>query len=289
MPSSVIHGMVYSPDRQTLDIVFRGNRGTYRYYEVSPEEWLLFKRAPSKGTYLNATFKARHPRFVPLPRTGHDVSAGPTESRTKKPVDRPDENVWGFYDTPLRRGLGCEELAAFCFRVGVAYPVNDRDRGQEGKNPERGGHGIPTLEERAEDDEDDPFRPLHKADFALPDQCFRSRTGVADHETCGHDKGDQADIEIAVAASIEHEQAKEERHVGVTIQDRVKERAEDGDLVCLAGDATIHHVKETRANDDKPGVKEHPDIVVCTAIAEEERGHHVDDESDEGERIRRNT
>jgi hypothetical protein len=62
MPSSVIAAMQYDEDAQTLTIVFRGKRGVYRYYEVDPEEYAEFLSAPSKGTYLNHTFKARqHP------------------------------------------------------------------------------------------------------------------------------------------------------------------------------------------------------------------------------------
>lgn len=101
MPSSVIHGMLYSPERRTLDIVFRDDRGTYRYYDVRPEEWRAFKRAPSKGTYLNATFKALHPRYerfgdVPTQFTG-SLAASVMQGKPA-PRDVPDENVWGFYE-----------------------------------------------------------------------------------------------------------------------------------------------------------------------------------------------
>jgi hypothetical protein len=62
MPSSVIAAMRYNDRTHILTIVYRGNRGTYRYYEVSPEEYAEFRSAPSKGTYLNQIFKARqHP------------------------------------------------------------------------------------------------------------------------------------------------------------------------------------------------------------------------------------
>jgi hypothetical protein len=62
MPSSVISAMYYDAARRTLTIVYRARRGIYRYYDVSPEEYEEFRSAPSKGTYLNQTFKAReHP------------------------------------------------------------------------------------------------------------------------------------------------------------------------------------------------------------------------------------
>ena len=62
MPSSVIATMQYDDSSHTLTIVFRGKQGVYRYYEVDPEEYAEFRSAPSKGAYLNHTFKARqHP------------------------------------------------------------------------------------------------------------------------------------------------------------------------------------------------------------------------------------
>ena len=62
MPSTVIAAITYNADRRTLTIVYRGNRGTYRYYDVSPEEYAEFRAAPSKGAFLNHVFKGRqHP------------------------------------------------------------------------------------------------------------------------------------------------------------------------------------------------------------------------------------
>jgi len=62
MPSSVIVTMQYDAPKRALTIVYRGSRGIYRYYNVSPEEYDEFRAAPSKGAYLNHTFKVRqHP------------------------------------------------------------------------------------------------------------------------------------------------------------------------------------------------------------------------------------
>ncbi|WP_213805352.1 KTSC domain-containing protein [Granulicella sp. dw_53] len=63
MPSTVIAAMSYEPQTKVLTIVYRGGRGTYRYFEVPEEEYAAFRAAPSKGTYLNETFKARGYRF----------------------------------------------------------------------------------------------------------------------------------------------------------------------------------------------------------------------------------
>lgn len=86
MPSSVIRAMRYRPKTRTLEIVFRGGRGTYRYFDVPVEEWRRFRAAPSKGTYLNAVFKARgfgYERAEALPaaapRRGRGRYSGPKE------------------------------------------------------------------------------------------------------------------------------------------------------------------------------------------------------------------
>ena len=98
MPSSVIHGMVYTPERQTLDIVFRDERGTYRYFEVSAEQWRAFKKAPSKGTYLNGVFKAQHPRYVKAGDVPTQFVGALAASVMRPLQDVPDENVWGFHE-----------------------------------------------------------------------------------------------------------------------------------------------------------------------------------------------
>ena len=66
MPSSVISAMNYDAPTRALTIVFRGRRGIYRYHDVSPAEYAEFSAAPSKGTYLNQTFKARQHPFERL-------------------------------------------------------------------------------------------------------------------------------------------------------------------------------------------------------------------------------
>lgn len=63
MPSSVIDAMYYDPETLVLTIVYRGNRGVYRYFDVPPEEHAAFHAARSKGTYLNEAFKTRQYRY----------------------------------------------------------------------------------------------------------------------------------------------------------------------------------------------------------------------------------
>ena len=63
MPSSVIATMRYDAESRTLMIVYRGNRGRYRYFDVPAEEWEAFRAAPSKGAYLNGIFKERGYRY----------------------------------------------------------------------------------------------------------------------------------------------------------------------------------------------------------------------------------
>ena len=59
MPSTVIAAMRYNMESRVLTIVYRGKRGTYRYFDVPPEEYAAFRAAPSKGTYLNEFFKPK--------------------------------------------------------------------------------------------------------------------------------------------------------------------------------------------------------------------------------------
>lgn len=99
MPSSVIHGMLYHPGERTLDIVFRDARGTYRYFDVQAAEWVEFKRAPSKGTYLNTVLKPGH-RCTRLGSAPTQFVASLTASVALPLRDVPDANVWGFFDQP---------------------------------------------------------------------------------------------------------------------------------------------------------------------------------------------
>ena len=69
MPSSVILQMKYEPETQTLIIVFRGGRGTYRYFDVPMDEWVAFRSSGSKGTFLNEVFKAQNHRYEKLSRS----------------------------------------------------------------------------------------------------------------------------------------------------------------------------------------------------------------------------
>lgn len=67
MPSTVIAAIAYNAEQHTLTITYRGERGTYRYYNVAPEEYEEFRAAPSKGAFLNHTFKQRQHPFERLP------------------------------------------------------------------------------------------------------------------------------------------------------------------------------------------------------------------------------
>ena len=63
MPSTVIAAMHYDRESRILNIVYRGSRGTYRYFDVPEDEYAAFCAAPSKGTYLNTIFKANDYRY----------------------------------------------------------------------------------------------------------------------------------------------------------------------------------------------------------------------------------
>ena len=63
MPSAVIAALHYNEQTHILTIVFRGQRGSYRYFDVPAEEYTAFRAAPSKGAYLNEVFKLRGYRY----------------------------------------------------------------------------------------------------------------------------------------------------------------------------------------------------------------------------------
>ena len=66
MPSTVIAAMSYDAEKRTLTIVYRGKRGTYRYYNVAPQVYEEFRSARSKGAFLSHTFKQRQHPFERL-------------------------------------------------------------------------------------------------------------------------------------------------------------------------------------------------------------------------------
>ena len=61
--SSVIASTGYAADHQVLQIEFRSG-DTYNYFDVPVEEYVAFRSADSKGTYLNHVFKPRGHRYV---------------------------------------------------------------------------------------------------------------------------------------------------------------------------------------------------------------------------------
>ena len=153
--------------------------------------------------------------------------------------------------------------------VGEADAVDHRDGGEHGEHPQDGSHAV---EERADDDQHDALGTLHEADLAGGDERLGAGAGVADHDRGGHDEGDQHHVEEAVGAGVIDQQAEEDRHVGVAVNDRIEESAEDGDLVGGAGHPAVHHVKDAGADDDQPGVDEAARLVVVRAgKAEEQR------------------
>jgi hypothetical protein len=176
---------------------------------------------------------------------------------------------------------------ATCLLICIADAVDDCSGGKNGQNPEDGRHGSPAVEESAKNDEHNALRALHKADLAGTDESFCAGAGVADHQGCDHDEGREKNVEQAVGAGIVDQQAEEQSNVGIAIDDGVKECAEDGDLLGLAGDAAIHHVEDSRTYNDQAGVGEHADIIMGPGIPEQEGGAGVDDQAHEGEDVGR--
>jgi hypothetical protein len=61
--SSVIASMGYAAEQRILQLEFRSG-DVYRYFDVPVEEYLAFRSADSKGTYLNQVFKLRGYRYI---------------------------------------------------------------------------------------------------------------------------------------------------------------------------------------------------------------------------------
>ena len=87
--------------------------------------------------------------------------------------------------------------------------------------------GRHAVEEGADDDQHDALGALHEADLAAGNERFGAGAGVADHDRGGHDEGDQHHVEEAVGAGVVHQQAEEDRHVGVAVDDGIEEGAEE--------------------------------------------------------------
>jgi len=121
MPSNVIQAMRYEPRWRELLVVFRGGRGTYRYFHVAAEEWRAFLEAESKGMYLNEVFKRKvHPyiRLMEPVRSGGAAEVIGWRQPEESGADRREETgplEWGEVASLPRRGVqsvgaeGCVE------------------------------------------------------------------------------------------------------------------------------------------------------------------------------------
>jgi hypothetical protein len=78
--------MRYDPRRRELMICFRAHRDVYVYEDVPPEEWLEFRSAESKGTYLNQVFKEKEHRYRKLPQQ---------DARRRGRGEEDDSLTWG--------------------------------------------------------------------------------------------------------------------------------------------------------------------------------------------------
>lgn len=58
--SSNVEAIGYDSERRELHVKFAKAGETYVYYDVEEWEFEEFKRADSKGTFLNTNIKSRH-------------------------------------------------------------------------------------------------------------------------------------------------------------------------------------------------------------------------------------
>ncbi len=96
MPSSVILRMRYEPESRVLEIVYRGGRGTYHYFDVPMEEWKAFRASGSKGTYLNEVFKAKNYRYERSAVKNHDRDAKENEQAQEQAKFLEWGETWAF-------------------------------------------------------------------------------------------------------------------------------------------------------------------------------------------------
>ena len=64
--------MGYDPAWRVLEVEFKDTGEVYVYFSVPADEYEAFKQAPSKGTYLNQTFKKKGYRYERVPREDLD-------------------------------------------------------------------------------------------------------------------------------------------------------------------------------------------------------------------------
>jgi hypothetical protein len=86
--------MRYEPLRRELLVAFRGGRGTYRYFDVSAQEWRAFLNAESKGTYLNEIFKKKEHLYIRLMDSTRNVEGASLGAGENRPVED-EPAVWG--------------------------------------------------------------------------------------------------------------------------------------------------------------------------------------------------
>jgi hypothetical protein len=64
--STSVEAIGYDPGNRELHVRFVKSGETYVYYDVEEWEFEEFKRADSKGNYLNRNIKRRHPNYTTL-------------------------------------------------------------------------------------------------------------------------------------------------------------------------------------------------------------------------------
>jgi hypothetical protein len=58
--SSAIEAMGYDPERQWLEVRWKGQQQVYRYYRVPAEVYQELQQADSLGTYMNEQVKPHY-------------------------------------------------------------------------------------------------------------------------------------------------------------------------------------------------------------------------------------
>lgn len=64
--STSVEAIGYDPEHRELHVRFVKSGETYVYHDVEEREFEEFRRADSKGIYLNSKIKPRHPNYTKL-------------------------------------------------------------------------------------------------------------------------------------------------------------------------------------------------------------------------------
>ncbi len=249
----------------------------YRYWSWDP----ALERFRSTA-YDGSDFAERLPPKKPAAKKAGAVQQGKDQQNCHPETNRGLAHDLFEFQGIRRHGMGWR-FNHFQDLIGMADAVNYRNRAKHGDHPQHRAHAV---EQCSDDDQHDALRPLHEANLAAGDERLGAGAGVAHHYRADHDESDHHHIEKSISAGVINQQPEEQSHIAIAINDGIEEAAELRDLIGCPGHTAIDHVENAGPNDDQPGVEKHAALVLGVGVAEQNAGHHIDQQTYEGERVR---